>query len=98
MESALEAGADDVVNIEEDGVFEVYTAPTEFHAVKASLEEAGFTSTLSIITMIPKTSVKVEGKVARKVLKMMEDLEDLDDVQEVYANFDMSAEDMEAED
>ncbi len=98
MESALEAGADDVVNIEEDAVFEVYTAPNEFHAVKASLEEAGLTSTLSIITMIPKTTVKVEGKVARRVLKMMEDLEDLDDVQEVYANFDMSAEDMEAED
>ncbi|VAV85294.1 Probable transcriptional regulatory protein YebC [hydrothermal vent metagenome] len=98
MESALEAGADDVVNIEEDGVFEVYTAPTEFHTVKSSLEEAGFESTLSIITMIPKTTVKVEGKVARKVLKMMDDLEDLDDVQEVYANFDMSAEDMEADD
>jgi len=97
MESALEAGADDVVNIEEDGIFEVYTSPTEFHAVKASLEEAGLESTLAIITMIPKTSVKVEGKVARRVLKMMEDMEDLDDVQEVYANFDMSTEDMEAD-
>jgi len=98
MEAALEAGADDVVNIEEDGVFEVYTPPTEFHAVKAALEEAGLESTLQIITMIPKTTVKVEGKVARKVLKMLDDLEDLDDVQEVYANFDMSAEDMEGDD
>lgn len=97
MESALEAGADDVVNIEDDAVFEVYTAPTEFHAVKGSLEEAGLKPALSIITMIPKTSVKVEGKVAKKVIKMMDDLEDLDDVQEVYANFDMSVEDMEGD-
>jgi transcriptional/translational regulatory protein YebC/TACO1 len=97
MESALEAGADDVVNIEDDGVFEVYTAPTEFHAVKTALAEAGLEATLSIITMIPKTSVEVEGKTARKVIKMMDDLEDLDDVQEVYANFDMSVADMEGE-
>ena len=45
--------------------------------------------------MIPKNTVAVEGKVATQLIRLIDALEDLDDVQAVYANFEMSAEDME---
>ncbi len=95
MEAALEAGAEDVVQNAEDGVFEVYTAPTDFHKVKTAFDSMGLKYTLAEISMIPKSTVHVEGNDARRVLRLMEELEDLDDVQGVYANFDMPSEDME---
>ena len=94
MEAALEAGAEDVTPNQDDNVFEVYTDPTEFHKVKTSLDNSGLKYAQADITMVPKTSVKVEGKAARQVLNLLEELEDLDDVQTVYANFDISAEEM----
>jgi len=95
MEAALDAGAEDVVQNAEDGVFEVYTAPTDFHKVKTAFDSMGLKYTLAEISMIPKSTVHVEGNDARRVLRLMEELEDLDDVQGVYANFDMPSEDME---
>jgi YebC/PmpR family DNA-binding regulatory protein len=95
MEAALEAGADDVINNEEDAVFEVYTDPTDFHKVKSAFDSMGLSYTLSEISMIPTTTVHVEGGEAQKVLRFVEELEDLDDVQEVHANFDIPSEDME---
>lgn len=95
MEAGLEAGAEDVVRNDEDKVFEVYTDPTEFHKVKSEFDSMGLKYTLSEISMIPASTVHVEGGEAQKVLKFVEELEDLDDVQEVYANFDMPSEDME---
>ena len=95
MEAALDAGAEDVVQNTEDGVFEVYTAPTDFHKVKTAFDSMGLKYTLAEISMIPKSTVHVEGNDARRVLRLMEELEDLDDVQGVYANFDMPSEDME---
>ncbi|MBI5641838.1 MAG: YebC/PmpR family DNA-binding transcriptional regulator [Deltaproteobacteria bacterium] len=94
MEAALEAGAEDVVPNQEDGIFEVYTEHTDFNKVRSAFDQAGIKYTNADISMIPKTTVKVEGKVAQQVLNLLEDLEDLDDVQTVYANFDISAEDM----
>lgn len=94
MESALEAGAEDVVTNNDEKVFEVYAAPHDFFKVKTALDNADLKYASAEITMVPKTLVKVEGKVARQVLTMLETLEDLDDVQNVYANFDISDEDM----
>ncbi|MEE9614276.1 MAG: YebC/PmpR family DNA-binding transcriptional regulator, partial [Thermodesulfobacteriota bacterium] len=62
MEAAIEAGADDVVRNDEDGVFEVFTPAVEFHKVKLSLDSMGLNYTLSEISMIPKSTVKVQGK------------------------------------
>lgn len=87
MEAALEAGADDVQSIE-DG-FEIYTAPEDFTAVRDALEAAGWTLTSSEVTMLPTTTVRVEGTQAQQMLRLMEQLEDHDDVQNVYANFDI---------
>jgi len=93
FEAALEAGADDVS--EEDEQYEVITEPSAFIEVREALEKAGFTYESAEVTMIPQTLMKLEGKPAESMLKLMERLEDNDDVQNVYANFDISTEEME---
>lgn len=94
MEAALEAGAEDVVSNQDDKVYEVYTEPTDYARVKSAFDQAGVRYSHSDLTMAPKTTVSVEGKAARQVLNLLEELEDLDDVQSVYANFDISSEEM----
>lgn len=94
MEAALEAGAEDVVPNHDDRVYEAYTEPTDYARVKSAFDQAGVRYSHSDIEMVPKTTVSVEGKAARQVLSLLEELEDLDDVQSVYANFDISAEEM----
>jgi len=93
MELALDAGADDVVN--EDDVFGVYTDPTEFDTVKEALEAKGVAFLSAEVTRIPQNTIKLEGKQVDSMLKLMDALEESDDVQNVYANFDISTEDME---
>jgi YebC/PmpR family DNA-binding regulatory protein len=93
FEAALEAGADDVADEEEQ--YEVLTDPAAFIEVRESLAKAGFKYESAETTMIPQTMVKLDGKNAENMLKMMDRLEDNDDVQNVYANFDISAEEME---
>lgn len=95
MEAALEAGAEDVLVNVDDNVYEVVTEPAVFLDVRDSLKEAGLPLTLADITMIPKNTVRVEGKTVGQLIRLIDALEDLDDVQAVYANFEMSAEDME---
>lgn len=95
MEAALDAGAEDVITNEDDKVFEVYAAPTDFHSVKDAFDKKGIKYTLAEISMIPKNTVRLEGKEANQVIRLMEELEDLDDVQSVYANFDIPAQEME---
>ena len=93
FEAAIEAGADDVTD--EGEQYEVLTEPTAFHEVKTALEKAGFKAESGEVTMIPQTMVKLEGKQAENMLKLMDRMEDNDDVQNVYANFDISEEEME---
>lgn len=93
FEAALEAGADDVVD--EDEQIEVLTDPSSFIEVREALERAGFKYESAEVTMIPQTMAKLEGKQAETMLKLMDRLEDNDDVQNVYANFDISEEEME---
>ena len=96
MEVALEAGAEDVVTNIDENLYEVYTAPHDFFKVKTAFDNADMKPVSAVISMLPKTTVKVEGKTARQVLTLLETLEDLDDVKSVYANFEMSDEDMAA--
>jgi len=88
LEATLEAGAEDA---ELDGdLATVYAAPTEFLAVKAALEAAGFTFLSAETGYVPENRVAVANKEdARKVLALIEALEDNDDVQSVYANYDI---------
>lgn len=93
FEVALESGAEDVADEEEQ--YEVLTDPSSFIEVRDALEKAGFAHESAEITMIPQTMVKLDGKNAENMLKLMDRLEDNDDVQNVYANFDISMEEME---
>ena len=92
LEAALDAGAEDFRR--EDDQFVVTTAVASFHSVKAALEAKGIASTESEIAWIPKNTVRVEGKDAESLLKLLEALEELDDVQKVDANFDMDVAEM----
>jgi YebC/PmpR family DNA-binding regulatory protein len=94
FEIALEAGADDVKD--EGDSIEVITTPSSFTAVRDAIAAQGLKWESAEVTMIAQTMVKLEGKQAEQMLKLMEKLEDYDDVQNVYANFDISDEEMEA--
>jgi YebC/PmpR family DNA-binding regulatory protein len=91
---ALESGAEDVR--EDETQFEVITDPYDFEEVKKAIDVAKLPYTLSEITMIPKNTVKVEGKKAQQMLNLIQGLEDNEDVSNVYANFDISDEVLEA--
>ena len=93
LEAALEAGADDVV--ESDEQLEVVTGGSEFGPVKRSLEERGFRPVQAGLQMRPSLTVHLEGKDAEQMLRLSDALEDLDDVQAVNANFDISDEEMQ---
>jgi YebC/PmpR family DNA-binding regulatory protein len=94
MEAALNAGAEDMTDVE--STFEIYTAPNDFETVRDAVKAAGFTLAQAEVSMIPQTTVQLTGKQAGTMLKLMELLEDNDDVQDVYSNFDISEEEMEA--
>lgn len=94
MDAALDAGAEDVVENGDDGVFEVYTEPTEYHKVMDALKEAGLQYRSSELTMNPTNTVDLDHKGGASIMRLLDALEDLDDVQDVYANFDISPEEM----
>jgi YebC/PmpR family DNA-binding regulatory protein len=93
IEVALDAGALDVRDTGKD--FEVTTDPSNFEVVKKAIEEAGFKYNYAEVTMVPQSTIRLSGKDAEQMLKLMEGLEDSDDVQKVYANFDIADEEME---
>jgi YebC/PmpR family DNA-binding regulatory protein len=94
MELALDAGADDVRD--EGTVLEVTTDPKDFFKVKEKLDASGLPHcSMAEVSMVPQNTIKVVGKEAEQVLRLMEALEDLDDTQKVYANFDIPEEEME---
>jgi YebC/PmpR family DNA-binding regulatory protein len=93
METALEAGAEDVETVGEE--LEVITAPEDFEAVKEAFDEKETKYINAEIAMISQTSLDLDDKTAPKMLKLMEALEDLEDVQKVWSNFDIPDEVME---
>ncbi len=87
MEAAIGAGADDM---REDGNnYEVLSTPENFDAVKVAMESANIPLAAAEISMLPQSFVKLEGKNAQTMLKLMEALEDHEDIQNVWANFDI---------
>ena len=87
LEIALGAGADDM---REDGSnFEILTTPENFDAVRSALESAKIATAAAEISMMPQNYIKLEGKHAQTMLKLMEALEDHEDIQNVWANFDI---------
>jgi YebC/PmpR family DNA-binding regulatory protein len=95
MLAAAEGGADDVV--QDGSSFQVTTSPEALSAVRESLEEAGIGIDSAETTMVPKTTIELgDEAVARKTLRLIDELEELDDVSEVYANFDIPEQLLEA--
>ncbi len=92
LDAALESGADDVV--EDAERLAVVVAPTGFEALKRALMAAGFEPEQAAIEMEPTTTVAIAADQAESMLSLTDALDDLDDVQNVYANYDISDEEM----
>jgi YebC/PmpR family DNA-binding regulatory protein len=90
MEVALEAGADDVEEQEND--YRIVTAPEDFMTVRDALDNAGIAHENAEITMEAQNSIDLDAGTAKQTLRLIDALEENDDVQEVYANFDISDE------
>ncbi len=90
MDVILEAGAEDMQS--DDSTFEITTSLEDFESVKEAVEKAGYKISLAEINYVPQNDVKLEGKKAEQMLKLMEELEEHDDVQNVSANFDIPEE------
>jgi YebC/PmpR family DNA-binding regulatory protein len=87
MMAALDGGAEDV---EESGdQWEIISSPSDLDTVRIALEAAGVTVDQAEVTQLPSTTVPLDAKKARQVLRIVDALDDLDDVQSVYANFDI---------
>ena len=87
LEIALEAGADDMQT--EDGSYQIYTTPENFHAVLDAIKAKGIEPAAAEVAMVPQNYIHLEGSQATQMLKLYEALDDQEDVQNVYANFDI---------
>jgi YebC/PmpR family DNA-binding regulatory protein len=88
MLAAIDAGAEDIVK--EGEVWRVTTGPTDLHAVRTAIEEAGMKVESGDLAMVAQNLVSVDDVgAAKKILDLIDALEDLDDVQDVYGNFDI---------
>jgi YebC/PmpR family DNA-binding regulatory protein len=95
MLAALDAGAEDIVD--NGDTWEVTTPPGDLHKVRTALDDAGIAVTSSELTMLPTTTIALgEETDARAVLRVIDALEEMDDVQNVYANFDIPDEVLQA--
>jgi YebC/PmpR family DNA-binding regulatory protein len=90
LEIALEAGADDLTR--EGDVFQVTTRAGDLTQVKQALEQRGVVVSSAEVVRVAQNTVRVEGKDAELMLKLLEALEDQDDVQRVSSNFDIPEE------
>lgn len=93
MEIVLESGAEDMKS--EEDIYDITTSVEDFDAVLESIRSKNITIESSEISMIPSTYIKLEGKQAEQMLRLIEKIEELDDVQNVWANFDISNEEIE---
>jgi YebC/PmpR family DNA-binding regulatory protein len=93
MDIVLEHGGEDLND--EGDTWEIITDPNSYEAVLAAVKAAGIPTTMNEVTMIASTYTKLEGPAVGQMVRLLEALEDFDDTQNVYSNFDMSAEQME---
>ena len=95
MLAAAEGGADDIEL--DESTLQVTSAPESLSSVREAIESAGFAVQSAELSMVPKTTVEVSDEsAAKRVMKLIDALEDNDDVQEVYANFDIPEQVLEA--
>ncbi len=92
FEAAVEAGADDVAMGEGEDNHEVYTNPSELHAVSKQLKEAGLPVVSVDLVMAPKNEMALPVKDAVQILKLIDNLEEMDDVRRVFSNLEVTEE------
>ena len=94
MSIVLDAGADDLRD--QDGTWEILSAPEAHEAVLQALEKAKIPTESAEIAMVPKNTIKLEGKNVQAMMKLYDALEEHDDVQNVYGNYEIDAAEVEA--
>ncbi|HEX7085329.1 MAG TPA: YebC/PmpR family DNA-binding transcriptional regulator [Vicinamibacterales bacterium] len=94
LNAVLEAGAEDMRDDEDS--WEVISEPAAFESVRDAVKALGIEPQTAQIAMLPQNYVKLEGKEASQMVKLMEALEDHDDVKQVWSNFDISEQEIEA--
>jgi YebC/PmpR family DNA-binding regulatory protein len=94
MSIVLDAGADDLRD--QGGTWEILSAPESHEAVLQAIEKAGLKTESAEIAMVPKNTVKLEGKNAQAMLRLYDALEEHDDVQNVYGNYEIDEAEVEA--
>ena len=94
MDIVLEHGGEDLND--EGDTWEIVSDPADHEAVAAAVKAAGIPTVMCEVTMVASTYTKLEGKEANQMIRILEVLEDCDDTQNVYSNFDMDADQMEA--
>ena len=94
MNIVLDAGADDLRD--HGGAWEILSAPEAHESVLKALEKAGIPAESAEIAMVPKNTVKLEGKNAQAMQKLYDALDDHDDVQNVYGNYEVDEAEVEA--
>jgi len=94
MAAALDAGADD---LQDDGdSWEVLSAPEEFQRVLEAVKALGIEPAAAEIAMLPENYVKLEGKAAQQMIKLMEIIEEHEDTKKVWSNADIEEKEIEA--
>ena len=94
MALALEAGADDM--LDDGDSWDIVTRPEGFEAVREAIRKVNIEPVTAAVAMVPDTYVKLAGREAQSMIKLMDALEDHDDIQHVWANFDIEEQDIEA--
>ena len=94
MTAAIEAGADDFKD--EGDSWEIISTPELFEGIRSAVTATGLQPMSAQIAMLPQNLVKLEGKQAQQMIKLMDVLEDQDDVQNLWSNFDVDAKEIEA--
>ena len=94
MAAVLEAGADDMVD--DDDSWEILTAPDAFEAVREAVRKLEVEPVSAAVAMVPFEFVRLTGKEAQSMLRLMDVLEDHEDIQHVWSNFDIDEKEIEA--
>jgi YebC/PmpR family DNA-binding regulatory protein len=89
LEAALESGAEDFVR--EGDQYLVTTSPSQFHAIQDALRARGLVIESAELAMVPRSTVRIEGPDAERIVRLLDALEELDDVSKVFSNFDIDA-------
>ena len=94
LSAVLDAGADDMND--DEGGWEIVCAPERFEAVRDAVKALGVEPGSAAVAMVPQSYIKLVGREAQQMLKLMEAIEDNDDVQHAWANFDVEEKEIEA--